>query len=37
MYGSECWALSQSDEQKLEVFERKVLRRVYDPIQNGDI
>jgi hypothetical protein len=33
MYGSECWTLSQSDEQKLDVPERNVLRRIYGPIQ----
>jgi hypothetical protein len=37
MYGSECWTLSQSDEQKLDVFERKVLQKIYGPIQYSDI
>jgi hypothetical protein len=37
MYGSECWTLSKSDEQKTDVFEGKVLRRIYGPKQGGDI
>jgi hypothetical protein len=37
MYGSECWTLFQSDGQKKDVCERKVLRTVYGNIQGGDI
>jgi hypothetical protein len=37
LYRSECWTLFQSDEQNLDVFERKVLRRIYGPVQEGDI
>jgi len=37
MCGSECWTLFQSDEQKLDMFERKVLQRICGPIQNSDI
>jgi hypothetical protein len=36
MYGLECWTLCQSDEQKLDVFERKVLRRICGLIQESD-
>jgi hypothetical protein len=32
MYGAECRTLSQSDEQNLDVVERKVLQRVYGQI-----
>jgi hypothetical protein len=37
IYGSECWTISQSDEQKLDVFEVKILRRIYGPKHGGDI
>jgi hypothetical protein len=36
MYGSECWTLPIWWT-KLDEFERKVLRRIYGPIQGGDI
>jgi hypothetical protein len=36
MYGQSV-GHSQSDEQNVDLFERKVLRRIYDPIQDGDI
>jgi hypothetical protein len=36
MCGSECWTNSQPHEQKLDVFERKVLRRIYGPIPDSD-
>jgi len=32
MYGSQCWTLRKTEEDKLHVFERKVLRKIYDPI-----
>jgi hypothetical protein len=32
MYRSECWTFAQTEEQKLGMFERKVLRRIYGPI-----
>jgi hypothetical protein len=31
MYGAECWTLSRTNER---VFERKILRRIYDPVQD---
>ena len=37
MYGSECWVLKKLDEQKLSVFERRVLRRIYGPVKENDI
>jgi hypothetical protein len=35
-YGSETWTLTKSDENLLRIFERKVLRKIYAPIQEGD-
>ena len=32
MYNAETWVLSKADELRLEVFERKILRRIYGPI-----
>jgi hypothetical protein len=34
MYGAECWTLSRTNEIALDVFERKILRRIYGPIQD---
>ena len=38
VYGSECWVLTENIKQKLLVFERKLLRRIFGPTQkaNGD-
>jgi hypothetical protein len=36
-YGSEIWTLTKSDENLLRIFERKILRKIYGPIQEGDI
>ena len=31
LYGAETWTLTSSDEQALGVFERKILRKIYEP------
>jgi len=36
-YGSESWNLTKSDENVLRIFERKILRKIYGPIQEADI
>jgi hypothetical protein len=35
-YGSETWTLTKSDENLLRIFERKILRKIYGLIQEGD-
>jgi len=35
-YGSETWTLTKSDENSLRNFERKILRKIYGPVQEGD-
>jgi sorting nexin-29 len=35
-YGSATWTLTQTTEQMLNTFERKILRRIYGPIQEGE-
>jgi hypothetical protein len=35
-YGSETRTLTKSDENSLRIFERKILRKVYGPLQEGD-
>jgi hypothetical protein len=37
MYGSESWPLSKKDENLLQIFERRILRRIYSPINEGGI
>ena len=32
MYGSEAWTLTKDDQDKLNVFERKVLRMIFGPV-----
>jgi len=36
-YESETWILTKSDKNLLRIFERKILRRIYGPVQEGDI
>lgn len=35
-YCSEAWCLTRADENKLLVFERKILRRIYGPVRSDD-
>ena len=36
VYGCETWVLKENIFQKLSVFERKILRRIFGPIKNKD-
>jgi hypothetical protein len=36
-YGSETWTLPKSGKNFLRIFERKILRKIYGQIQEGDI
>uniref|UniRef100_A0A1B0D0G9 Uncharacterized protein n=1 Tax=Phlebotomus papatasi TaxID=29031 RepID=A0A1B0D0G9_PHLPP len=35
LYGCETWTLSKIDEERLAVFERRVLRRIFGPVKDG--
>jgi hypothetical protein len=35
-YGCEAWILTNRDEQNLRIFERRILRKIFGPVQNGD-
>jgi hypothetical protein len=35
-YGCEAWTLTNRDEQCLRVFERRILRRIFGPVQDED-
>jgi len=37
MYGSQCWTLRRTEEDRLLIFERKVLRKIYRPIYDQDL
>jgi hypothetical protein len=36
MYGLETWTLTKSDKNSLRIFERKILRKIYELVQEGD-
>jgi hypothetical protein len=36
VYGSECWVLMENIKQKLLVFERRILRRIFGPTQKAN-
>lgn len=36
MYGCETWSTTKGDEGKMLRLERKILRKIYGPIQNPD-
>ena len=36
VYGSECWVLTENIKQKLLVFERKILRRIFGATQKAN-
>ena len=36
LYGSETWTMKKCDENRLDVFERKILRRILGPIREDD-
>jgi len=33
-YGCEAWTLTNQDEQYLRIFERRILRKIFGPVQN---
>jgi hypothetical protein len=35
-YGCEAWTLTTRDEQRLRTFERKILRKIFGPVQDKD-
>jgi hypothetical protein len=35
-YGCETWTLTSFNEQQLRIFERKILWKIFGPIQNSD-
>ena len=35
IYGAETWTLTKSDENSLRIFERKIMGKIYGPIQEG--
>jgi hypothetical protein len=37
MYESDSWPLSKKDENILQIFERRILRRIYGPVNEGGV
>ena len=37
LYGSETWVMSKRNEKRLIVFENKILRKIFGPVQEGEI
>jgi len=35
-YGCAAWTLTNRDEQHLRIFERRILRKIFGPVQNED-
>jgi len=35
-YGCEAWTLTNRDEKHLRIFERRILRKIFGPVQNED-
>ena len=35
-YGCEAWTLTNREEQHLGIFERRILRKIFGPVQNED-
>jgi len=35
-YGCKAWSLTKQDEQYLRIFERRILIKIFDPVQNED-
>ena len=35
-YGCEAWTLTNRDEQYFRIFERRILRKIFGPVQNED-
>jgi hypothetical protein len=33
-YGCETWVLNQSNKERLDIFERRILRKIYGPVRN---
>jgi hypothetical protein len=36
IYGGEAWIVTNRDEQYLRIFERRILRKIFGPVQNED-
>jgi hypothetical protein len=36
-YGIECWLLSKKDENMLQIFEGRILRMIYSPVNDNGI